>query len=139
MTNASLAAPECPPDPADSRPSHADDWTTRPAQAWTTVIDGHELQRLRRQVGLSQAKLADQAQVGMSTVARLERQPRARCRTWTLARIATALGEPQHALRPTPTADTTQAQAPACSSVDSLHCVRCMPPKDDGFTSDGHS
>jgi DNA-binding XRE family transcriptional regulator len=117
MTNASLAAPECPPDPADSQPSHADDWTTRPAQAWSTVIDGHELQRLRRQLGLSQAKLADLAQVGMSTVARLERQPRACCRTWTLARIATALGEPQHALRPTPTADTTQAQTPAGPST----------------------
>lgn len=62
--------------------------STRPAERWSTVIDGRELQRLRRQVGLSQAKLADQAEVGTSTVARLERQCRARCRTWTLARIA---------------------------------------------------
>jgi hypothetical protein len=117
MTNVSLTAPECPLDPADSPPAHADDGSTRPAQRWSTVIDGHELQRLRRQVGLSQAKLADQAQVGMSTVARLERQCRAHCRTWTLARIATALGEPQDALRPAPTAETAQAQIPAGPST----------------------
>jgi DNA-binding XRE family transcriptional regulator len=102
VTNASLTAPEYPPGPADSPPTPADDGSTRPAQRWSTVIDGHKLQQLRCQVGLSQAKLADQAQVGTTTVARLERQHHARCRTWTLARIAAALGEPQDALRPGP-------------------------------------
>jgi DNA-binding XRE family transcriptional regulator len=110
MTDTSFTVPEYPPGLPDRPLAPADDGRTRPALRWSTLIDGHELQRLRCQVGLSQAKLADLAGIGMSTVARLERQRRARCRTWTLARIATALGEPQDALRPAPTADTAPAQ-----------------------------
>jgi DNA-binding XRE family transcriptional regulator len=91
--------------------------STRSAQRWSAVIDGHELQRLRRQAGLSQAQLADQAEVGISTVARLERQCRGRCRAWTLARIATALGLPQDALRLSPSADIAHAQTPAASEL----------------------
>lgn len=60
---------------------------------WVAVIDGLEVRRLRRQLGWSQKELADQAEIGMTTVVRLERQHHARCRTWTLARIAAALGE----------------------------------------------
>jgi transcriptional regulator with XRE-family HTH domain len=48
---------------------------------------------LRRQHGLSQEKLADLAGISLTTVARLERQPTAPCRSWTLARLAIALGE----------------------------------------------
>ena len=124
MTNASLAAPKCPCQPSRQPTKPCRRWTARPALGWSTVIDGHELQRLRRQVGLSLAKLADRAQVGVTAVARLERQPRPHCRTWTLAPIATALGEPQDALRPAPTADTTLAQiqqAEARAFADSLY------------------
>jgi DNA-binding Xre family transcriptional regulator len=43
--------------------------------------------------GLSQWKLADRAGIGLTTLARLERQRQAPCRTYTLARIAAALDE----------------------------------------------
>jgi hypothetical protein len=45
------------------------------------------------QRGLAQEELAGLASVSLTTVARLERQNEANCRTWTLARIAAALGE----------------------------------------------
>jgi DNA-binding XRE family transcriptional regulator len=63
------------------------------AQRWTTILDGQRLRELRRQRGLSQDKLAAQAGVSLTTVARLERQVHPPCRTWTLARLAAALGE----------------------------------------------
>ncbi|MGI8450086.1 MAG: helix-turn-helix domain-containing protein [Streptosporangiaceae bacterium] len=67
--------------------------TTRPAQRWTTVLDGHQLRQLRGQHGLSRAGLAAQAGISQATLARLERQPYASCRSRTLARLAAALGE----------------------------------------------
>ena len=105
MTNVSLTAPDYSPGPAESPPALADAASTSPADRWTTIIDGHKVRQLRRQLGLSQYKLADQAQVGMTTIARLERQRRAPCRTYTLARIAAALGEPLDAIRPVPADD----------------------------------
>lgn len=56
-------------------------------------MDGQRLRHLRRQRGLSQGALADQAGISLTTVARLERQRRSPCRTWTLAALAVALGE----------------------------------------------
>ena len=47
---------------------------TRPAQPQTFILDGQRLRQLRRQRGLSQEELADQAGVSLTTVARLERQ-----------------------------------------------------------------
>ena len=46
----------------------------RPAPPHTFIIDGHLLRELRRQHGLSQEELADQAGISVTTVARLERQ-----------------------------------------------------------------
>lgn len=67
---------------------------TRPtAQRWTTVLDGARLRHLRRQHGLSQEQLADQAGVSLTTMRRLERQRTAPCRCRTLGRLASALGE----------------------------------------------
>ena len=66
---------------------------TRPAQPQTFILDGPRLRQLRRQRGLSQEELADQAGVSLTTVARLERQSCASCRGWTLGRLARALGE----------------------------------------------
>jgi DNA-binding transcriptional regulator YiaG len=43
----------------------------------TFLLDGHLLRQLRRDRGLSQAELADQAGISLTTVARLERQPHA--------------------------------------------------------------
>jgi DNA-binding XRE family transcriptional regulator len=84
------------------------------------VIDGRQLRQWRRQHGLSQEKLAHLAGISVTTVARLERQPRASCRGYTLGRLAAALGahtvgmtgpEPDHrAAGPSP---STPAPGPA--------------------------
>ena len=76
--------------------------SARPPQVWTTVLDGQRLRQLRREHALSQEKLASLAGVSLTTVARLERLPRALCRGRTLARLAAALGEPPAALDPAP-------------------------------------
>ncbi len=76
------------------------DPTTAPTQrpCWTTALDGPRLRQLRRQRGLSQEQLADQAGLSLTTVTRLERQMPAACRGRTLARLAAALGEDSAAL-----------------------------------------
>ena len=71
-----------------------------PADRWNTALDGQRLRQLRRQHGLSQEHLAAKAEISVATVARLERTPRAICRTRTLARFAAVLGEPPAALTP---------------------------------------
>jgi DNA-binding XRE family transcriptional regulator len=67
--------------------------TTDPGQRWYTVLDGGRLRRLRRQRGLSREQLAGLAGISPATVARLERQCAASCRSRTLGRLAAALGE----------------------------------------------
>jgi transcriptional regulator with XRE-family HTH domain len=64
------------------------------ARRWFTIADGQSIRELRHRCGLAQADLAKLAGVSLDTVARLERQRRAGCRTRTLVRIAAALGEP---------------------------------------------
>jgi anti-sigma regulatory factor (Ser/Thr protein kinase)/DNA-binding XRE family transcriptional regulator len=64
------------------------------SQRWISVIDGHQLRRLRHQHGLSQGQLAAKAGVSESALARLERHPHITCRSRTLARLAAALGYP---------------------------------------------
>jgi DNA-binding XRE family transcriptional regulator len=88
--------------------------TTKPSrrgQRWITTVDGQRLRERRRQRGLAQEELANLAGVGVTTVARLERQPQANCRTWTLARIAAALGE-QFANLATSTATVSSVNGP---------------------------
>jgi transcriptional regulator with XRE-family HTH domain len=75
-------------------------WTSRPGQRWFTVLDGHRLRRLRGQHGLSREQLADRAGISSATVARLENQPAAPCRSRTLSRLARALGEDPARLGP---------------------------------------
>ena len=70
------------------------------AQRWTTVVDGERLKQLRQQHRLSQEKLADLAGISLTTMARLERQDRSPCRSWTLGRLATALNETPAAMAP---------------------------------------
>ena len=70
------------------------------AQRWTTVLDGELLRQLRQQHGLSQEKLADLAGISLTTMARLERQHRSPCRSWTLGRLAAALNETPAAIAP---------------------------------------
>lgn len=73
-------------------------YTMRPApraasHRWTTLINGRQLRRLRRQHGLSQEQLATRAGLSLTTIRRLEHQPAAPCRTRTLSRLARALDE----------------------------------------------
>ena len=65
----------------------------RTSTRFLTAVDGQQLRRLRRQHGLSQEALADQAGISLTTLARLKRQRRSPCRTWTLGALAAALGE----------------------------------------------
>ena len=72
----------------------ADGTASRSARScWTTTLDGSRLRQLRRQHGMSQEQLADQAGISLTTVTGLERQHRAPCRGRTLARLAAALSE----------------------------------------------
>lgn len=63
------------------------------ALRWVTSVDGQQIRHLRRQRRLTREELAVLAGISPDTLARLERQHPARCRTRTLARLATALGE----------------------------------------------
>lgn len=63
------------------------------ALRWVTAVDGRQIRHLRRQRGLARAELAGLAGISLDTLARLERERGARCRTRTLARLAVALGE----------------------------------------------
>jgi transcriptional regulator with XRE-family HTH domain len=63
------------------------------SRSWTTALDGTRLRQARHEHGLSQAELAGTAGISVTTLARLERQARTRCRCRTLARLALALGE----------------------------------------------
>jgi transcriptional regulator with XRE-family HTH domain len=65
-----------------------------PSGRWFAVVDGVRLRQLRRHHGLSAAQLAGKAGIGLSTVIRLEGQPRRSCRTRTLVRLAAALDQP---------------------------------------------
>ncbi|MGI8449512.1 MAG: helix-turn-helix domain-containing protein [Streptosporangiaceae bacterium] len=81
---------------------HVTTATPRPAQRWIALLDGHRLRQLRRQHGLSRDQLAAKAGISPATVARLERQQSASCRSRTLARLAAALGEDPARLTPAP-------------------------------------
>jgi len=83
------------------------------AQRWTTVLDGERLRQLRQQHGLSQEKLADLAGISLTTMARLERQDRSPCRSWTLGRLAAALKETPAAIAP---GGRTEATVPTSTS-----------------------
>jgi DNA-binding XRE family transcriptional regulator len=64
------------------------------------VADGQRLRQLRRESGLSQEMLADQAGISRTTIGRLERQGGRSCRGRTLARLAAVLGQDTAALTP---------------------------------------
>lgn len=75
--------------PAFSNPSEPA--SVAPLPPHTAVIDGSRLRQLRRERGLSQENLAWQARVGLTTVARLERHDRPRCRLRILVALARQL------------------------------------------------
>lgn len=72
-----------------------------PASRWTALIDGHHLRNARSRHGLTRDQLASQAGISVTTIARLERHRRIRCRSRTLARLAGALGTTPAALTST--------------------------------------
>jgi serine/threonine-protein kinase RsbW len=89
--------PEPPRDPAASdklSPAPAVTQARYSGRAqWSAFIDGPRLRDLRELRHLSRQALAGQAGISPTTLARIERQPRARCHPRTMARIAAALGE----------------------------------------------
>ena len=68
-------------------------WPNDRALRWLTAVDGQQIRHLRGQRGLAREELAGLAGISLDTLARLERERKARCRTRTLARLAAALGE----------------------------------------------
>lgn len=65
---------------------------------WIAVADGRALRQARAARGLSREKLAYAAGVSVTTVTRLETQPRCRCHIRTLGLLAKALGQPSASL-----------------------------------------
>jgi DNA-binding XRE family transcriptional regulator len=63
-----------------------------PPHEWRTVpIDGRRLRQLRAERGLSQERLAGKADLGLTTIRRIECEPSPVCRAWTMDVIAAAL------------------------------------------------
>jgi DNA-binding Xre family transcriptional regulator len=63
-----------------------------PPEDWRIVpVDGRRLRQMRARRGLSQERLAYKTDLGISTIRRLECDPRSACRAWTLDLIASAL------------------------------------------------
>jgi serine/threonine-protein kinase RsbW len=105
---------------------------------WIAVVDGDGLRRVRRAGGLSRERLAYAAGVSLTTVARLEGQPRSRCHVRTLVLLARALGHPPAGLTVSlPPAG--EHAAPACPAVaapaavarSSWWCSRTFPARPD--------
>ncbi|HUZ25964.1 MAG TPA: ATP-binding protein [Streptosporangiaceae bacterium] len=97
----------------------------RPARPWIAVLDSHRLLQARRRRGLSQEKLAWQSGVSVTTVARLEREPRPRCQKRTLALIAEALGEhPDAITAPVPASQRQPGDGTATDGAGDLQPER---------------
>jgi serine/threonine-protein kinase RsbW len=94
------------------------------------VVDGARLRRVRREHGLSQERLSWAAGVSITTIAKLEREPRSSCTKRTLALLCEALDEPPAALMPPVQAGRkppTQAATERCSST----CSAAFPARAD--------
>jgi serine/threonine-protein kinase RsbW len=104
---------------------------------WIAVIDGQQLRQARRQAKLSQARLAYAAGVSVTTVAKLESQPRVRCHVRTLTVLAKALGRNRADFVISPPPGTTtqspagQEPAKARASWPGWTCGRTFPGRAD--------
>ena len=81
------------------------------------MVDGARLRRVRREHGLSQERLAWAAGVSITTIAKLEREPRSSCTRRTLALLCEALGEAPAALTPPVQAARRLPGAGGCGAV----------------------
>ncbi len=90
-----LTDASCTPDDGGMAEDHADP-VRQPKQ--TIAVDGRRLLGLRQAQGLSREQLAWDAGVSVTTLARLESQPRPQCWGRTLTRLADVLGENPRAL-----------------------------------------
>jgi len=79
------------PDPNLAGISRRSRSSTRPDRYWITTLDGTRLREARIERGLSRDKLAAEAGLSPSTLARLESQRTASCHRATLYRIAATL------------------------------------------------
>jgi serine/threonine-protein kinase RsbW len=102
---------------------------------WIAVVDGLQLRRARRRRGLSQERLADRAGVSLTTIAKLERDPRPRCLTQTLVRLADALDEHPSVLSPQLAMGERQAAPPSaiqpCAQPDAWTHSQTFPGRTD--------
>jgi anti-sigma regulatory factor (Ser/Thr protein kinase)/DNA-binding XRE family transcriptional regulator len=104
---------------------------------WIAVVDSQRLRRVRRERGLSRERLAHAAGLGLSTVARLESQPRARCHVRTLGLLARALDQPAATLAVTGSLAAQDARGigavpdPDVPARSSWTCSRTFPARPD--------
>lgn len=108
----------------------------RPDRYWITTLDGNRLREARIERGLSRDKLAAEAGVSPSTMARLEGQPTASCHRATLYRIAATLADDPRsvilALALTDgVAETRSRRMPSCGPVSSWLCSRVFAARPD--------
>lgn len=102
----------------------------RPARPWISVVDGQRLRRVRRERGLSQERLSWAAGVSITTIAKLEREPRSSCTKRTLALLCEALGEAPDALTP-PMQAARKPPAQAVAERRSWTCSGRFPARAD--------
>lgn len=80
------------PDDTEGVPGGDQVIRARPPHEWRNVpVDGQRLRELRAQRGLSQQRLADKTDLGITTIRRLECQQHPWCKAWTIDLIAAAL------------------------------------------------
>jgi anti-sigma regulatory factor (Ser/Thr protein kinase)/DNA-binding XRE family transcriptional regulator len=110
--------------------------STRPDRYWITTLDGTRLREARIERGLSRDKLAAEAGVSLTTMARLEGQRAAPCHRATLYRIAATLSDDPGPVISALTvrdglAETRGRLMPQPEPVSSWLCSRIFPARPD--------
>jgi serine/threonine-protein kinase RsbW len=124
------------PDPNLAGVSRRSRSSIRPDRYWLATLDGTRLREARIERGLSRDKLAADAGVSLSTMARLESQRVASCHRATLYRIAATLADdPEQfisALATTDAAAKARSQrVPSSEPASSWLCSRIFPARPD--------
>lgn len=124
------------PDPFLAGMSRRSRNSTRPDRYWIATVDGTRLREARIERGLSRDKLAADAGVSLTTMARLEGQRVATCHRATLYRIAATLADdPRSVLSALVITDgATEARElrlPSVGPLSSWLCSRSFPARPD--------